>query len=185
MRRSAFVAAVALALAAGARAATVPQPVLDAVHGRAAGWTRSADGAWFVVYLDRTGRGWCGLQGASWRMALVETRRLPVRVVADRRVAGAMCGNALDWVRAGRFSDGRHPEVAFMLWSDPALGATTSVYRLGPAGFTPLASFAGDRVVLGAGRVTVSFENRGLSPHGELEDVYRFVGGRYRLVARR
>jgi hypothetical protein len=48
-------------------------------------------------------------------MALVETSRVPVRVVADRRIAGAMCGNELAWVRAGRFSDGRHREVALML----------------------------------------------------------------------
>jgi hypothetical protein len=40
-------------------------------------------------------------------MALVETSRLPVRLIADRRIAGAMCGNELAWVRTGRFSDGR------------------------------------------------------------------------------
>jgi hypothetical protein len=31
-------------------------------------------------------------------------------------------------------------------------------------------------VTLGRGTVTVRFENRGRSAHGELEDVYRFVG---------
>jgi len=39
--------------------------------------------------------------------------------------------------------------------------------------------------VLGRGIVTVSFENRGRSPHGELEDVYRFDGVHYRLASRR
>jgi hypothetical protein len=38
---------------------------------------------------------------------------------------------------------------------------------------------------LGRGTVTVSFENRGRSRHGEIEDVYRFADGRYRLVVRR
>jgi hypothetical protein len=40
-------------------------------------------------------------------------------------------------------------------------------------------------VTLGPGTATVSFENRGRSPHGEIEDVYRFRGGAYRLVRRR
>jgi hypothetical protein len=38
---------------------------------------------------------------------------------------------------------------------------------------------AGDRVTLRRGKVIVGFENRGRSPHGEIEDVYRFVHGRY------
>jgi hypothetical protein len=33
--------------------------------------------------------------------------------------------------------------------------------------------------------VTVTYENVGRSPHGELEDVYRFRDGRYTLVSRR
>jgi len=43
----------------------------------------------------------------------------------------------------------------------------------------------GDKVTLGRGTVTVSFENRGRSRHGEIEDVYRFTGGKYTLVHRR
>jgi hypothetical protein len=72
-----------------------------------------------------------------------------------------------------------------MLWTTPAIGATTYVYRLDGGRLRRLARFGGDRVTLSAGTVTVGYENRGRSPHGELEDVYRFVGGRYRLVARK
>jgi len=175
---------VGLAGGGVAAAATVPYDVFSAVHGRVVGWARTGSD-WFVVYVDRKGGDWCGLQGASWRMALAETRKLPVRVVADRRIGGAMCGNELAWLRAGRFSDGRHREVAFMLWTTPAIGAWTYIYRLGGAGFSLLVRFGGDRVVLRRGTVTVSFENRGRSRHGEIEDVYRFVGGHYRLVRRR
>jgi len=173
-------AVLALVLVAGVRAGTVPEPVFEAVHGRVAGWAHTTNGYWFAVYVDRKGSDWCGLSGASWRMALVETRRF--RVVADRRIGGAMCGNSLSWVRAGRFSDGRHAEVAFMLWSTPSIGAFTYIYRLHGSRFSPLAKFGGDRVTIGAGGVTVAFENRGRSPRGEIEDVYRFIHGRYRLV---
>ncbi len=165
-------------------AAVIPLPVFSAIHGRVVGWARS-ERDWFVVYVDRAGGQWCGLEGASWRMALVETRKLPPRAVADRRLGGAMCGNELAWVRAGKFSDGRHREVAFMLWADPSLGAKTYIYRIDHGRFGLLAKFAGDRVRLGRGAVTVGFENRGRSPHGELKDTYRFEGDRYRLVGRR
>ena len=178
--------AVALAFAGvgGSTVVPAPVPVLESVHGRVVGWARSAPD-WFVVYVDRKGRDWCGLRGASWRMALVETSRLPVPLIADRRIAGAMCGNELAWVRAGRFSDGRHREVAFMLWTTPSIGATAFIYRIDGHSFRQLAAFAGDRVVLGRGVVTVSFENRGRSRHGELEDVYHFDGKHYRLAKRR
>lgn len=186
-RRLALLALVGVAclLGAGATtAATVPGDVVNAVHGRIVGWARSGSD-WFVVYLDRSGGDWCGLRGASWRIALVETARLPVRVTDERRLTGAMCGNSLAWVRAGRFSDGKHPEAAFMLWATPSIGATTYVYRIDGARLRLLASFAGDKVTLGRGTVTVSYDNRGRSRHGELEDVYRFTGGRYVLVRRR
>lgn len=183
MKRFALIVLVILALAGAAAAATVPSPVLDAVHGRVVGWARSGN-EWFVVYVDRKGSGWCGLVGASWRMALIETTRLPVRVTVDRRIGGAMCGNELAWVRAGRFSDGRHREVAFMLWSTPSLGAWTYIYRIDGGRFRFLAKFSGDSVSLASGTVTVGFENRGRSAHGEIKDVYRFVGNRYKLVAR-
>jgi hypothetical protein len=172
-----------LAVAGAAAAATVPSPVAEAVHGRIFGWARSGS-AWFAVYVDRRGGDWCALRGASWRMALVDTTATPFRVTADQRVGGAMCGNELAWVRAGRFSDGRHREVAFMLWATPSIGATTYAYRI-DGRFRQLASFGGDRVTFGAGTVTVGFENRGRSPHGELADVCRFEGGRYCLVGRR
>ena len=172
--------AVAAALAAAA--ATVPSPVVFALHGRVAGWARSGPD-WFAVYVDRAGGDWCGLRGASWRMALV--RDPTGKVVADRRVSGAMCGNSLGFVRAGRFSDGRHAEVAFQLWATPSLGATTWIYRVDGGRFARLASFAGDTVRIGPGTVTVGFENRGRSRHGEIEDVYRFERGRYRLVSSR
>jgi len=118
-------------------------------------------------------------------MALVETSDLPMRVIADRRIGGAMCGNELAWVRAGRFSDGRHREVAFMLWTTPSIGATTYIYRIDGGRFRRLAVFAGDRVRIGRGTVVVSFENRGRSPHGEIGDIYRFNGTRYRLLRKR
>ena len=173
-----------LACVSSAGAATLPQSVFDAVHGRIDGWA-STPGGWFVVYVDRAGADWCGLGGASWWMALVETKKLPVRVSVSKRISGAMCGNELAWVRTGRFIDGRHEEVAFMLWTDPAIGATTFIYRIGGGRFSLLAKFGGDRVVLGRGTVTVSFENRGRSAHGEIEDVYRWRDGHYRLTSRR
>lgn len=166
------------------RAATIPYPVFAAVHGRVVGWAKSSS-EWFVVYVDRKGGDRCALRGASWRMALVETTHLPVHIVADRRISGAMCGNELAWVRAGRFSDGRHREFAFMLWTTPAIGAWTYIYRVDGGRFRLLAKFGGDRVTLARGTVTVGFENRGRSAHGELEDIYRFLGGRYKLVRRR
>jgi hypothetical protein len=179
-------AVLALVLAASVRAGTIPQSVFDSVRGRIAGWAQSTGGYWFAVYVDRKGSDWCGLSGASWRMALVETRQLPVRVVGDRRIGGAMCGNTLSWVRAGRFSDGRHAEVAFMLWSTPSIGAVTYIYRLDAgAHLNLLAKFGGDRVTIGVGTATVAFENRGRSPRGEIEDVYRFLNGRYKLVRSR
>src|SRR5919201_501574 len=184
MFRRVAVVGASLAVVASAQAATVPPPVAEAVHGRVVGWARSGS-QWFVVYVDRAGGGWCGLEGASWRMALVATSPLPVHVLVDRRIAGAMCGNQLAWVRAGRFSDGRHREVAFMLWTTPAIGAWAYVYRVDGDRFRLLARFGGDRVTLRRGKVIVGFENRGRSPHGEIEDVYRFVHGRYRLVRRR
>jgi len=166
-----------------ARSATLPQTVVDAVHGSVVGWAKSGTD-WFVV--DLTGRrgGWCGLDGAAWHVSLVQTKRLSPRVVSERPIGGAMCGNSLAWVRAGRFSDGRHQEAAFMLWTTPSIGAWTYIYRLDGGRLDLLARFAGDSVTLGSGTVTVGFENRGRSRHGELRDVYRFSGGRYRLVGR-
>lgn len=184
VRRMAAWALVAACLGVGAAsAATVPYPIFATVHGRVVGWAKTGSD-WFVVYVDRKGGDWCGLRGVAWRIALVETTHLPVRVIADRRVSGAMCGNELAWVQAGRFSDGRHREVAFMLWTTPSIGAWSYIYRVDGGQFRLLAKFAGDRVTVGRGAVTVGFENRGRSPHGELEDTYRFVDGRYRLVRR-
>lgn len=184
MKRALLVALLLTAVAGGASAATVPSPLVEAVHGHVVGWARTGSD-WFVVYIDRSGGDLCGLGGTSWRMALVETTVLPVHTVADRRIGGAMCGNELAWVWAGRFSDGRHREVAFMLWTTPAIGAWTTIYRVGSGRFRFLAKFAGDTVALARGRVTVGFENTGRSPHGEIEDVYRFTGGHYRLASRR
>lgn len=183
--RLALVAATSCLLGVGvSAAATIPGDVVNAIHGRVVGWALSGSD-WFVVYLDRSAGDWCGMRGASWRIALVETERLPVKVTADRRLAGAMCGNSLAWVRGGRFSDGKHPEAAFMLRTTPSIGATAYIYRAGGEHLQLLAKFGGDRVTLGRGTVTVSFENRGRSPHGEIEDVYRFTGGKYTLVHRR
>jgi hypothetical protein len=178
------VLALALALSGFATSATVPPSVIEAVHGRVVGWAKTGPD-WFVVYLKGAGKAWCGFEGATWRMALVASKPLPVHVTADRKIGGAMCGNELAWVRGGRFSDGRHREAAFMLWTTPSIGATTYIYRVGGNRFRLLASFVGDRVVIRPGVVRVSFENRGRSPHGELIDVYRFSHGRYRLVLRR
>jgi hypothetical protein len=184
VRRLAALVLLVLGLAGGAAAATVPAPVVEAVHGRVVGWAKTGSD-WFVVYVDRKGSDWCGLRGVAWRMALVETTKLPVRVVADRRIGGAMCGNELAWVRAGRFSDGRHREVAFMLWTTASLGAWTYIYRVDGGRYLFLAKFGGDKVTLRRGTAIVDFENRGRSPHGEIEDVYRFVGDRYQPVKRR
>jgi hypothetical protein len=64
------VAICSVGISAGS-AATVPGDVVSAVHGRVVGWAKSGSD-WFVVYLDRRGSGWCGMQGASWR---IRTRR--------------------------------------------------------------------------------------------------------------
>jgi hypothetical protein len=182
--RVAAVLALALALSGSASTATTPPPVLEAIHGRAVGWAPTGPD-WFVVYLKGRGRAWCGFEGATWRIALVSTAPNPPHVVADRRIGGAMCGNELAWVQSGRFSDGRHRETAFMLWTTPSIGARACIYRIGEQRFRLLASFGGDRVVLRRGVARVRFENPGRSPHGEMLDVYRFSGGRYRLIARR
>lgn len=190
MRRARSLAAclicvVATIVAPGAaptQAATIPYPVFTAVNGRVVGWARSGS-SWFVVYLDRRGSDACALRGASWWVALVEMAHA-LQVTAHRRISGAMCGNRLAWVRAGRFSDGHHREAAFMLWTDPAIGAWTYIYRMGSGRLTLLARFAGDHVTLGRGTVKVTFENRYRSGHGEIEDVYRFTRGHYRLVSR-
>ena len=182
MRRLALL--IALLVGGTAGAAVVPYDVVQAVHGRVVGWTHVPKG-WFAVYLDRNGAEFCGLRGASWRIALVETQRLPVRSTATRRIRAADCGNYVAWVKSGRFSDGRHEEVAFMLWTTPAIGAWTYVYRVAPARLTLLQKFYGDTVAFGRGTVTVGFENRGRGPHGELADIYRFERGRYVLVRRR
>jgi hypothetical protein len=162
---------------------TVPSQILFPVHGRVIGWVKTGE-SWFAVYLGGKPAGRCGLDGSTWRLALVSGKPLPFHVTDDRRLTPAMCGNELSWVKSGRFSDGRHAEVAFMLWATPSLGATTYVYRVAGGRLTLLARFAGDRIVLSRGTVTVHFENPGRSRKGELEDVYRFRGGRYVLVRR-
>jgi hypothetical protein len=184
LARVAAATVVAVAMCGTSSAATVPSPVADAVHGRVLGWARSPTG-WFVVYVDRRGGDWCGLRGGSWRIALVTESPPPAHVVSGRRIGGAMCGNALAWVRAGRFSDGRHREAAFLLWATPSLGATAFVYRIERRRLARLATFHGDRVSIKPGVVVIGFENRGRSPHGEIEDTYRFVRGAYRLVSSR
>jgi hypothetical protein len=168
--------------AASASADTVPQPVANAVHGRVIGWAHTAPD-WFAVYVRGKGSGWCGLDGASWWIALVVApRTTPEHIVSPLRIGGAMCGNSLAWVRAGRFSDGAHREVAFMLWATPSIGATTYIYRVSGNRLVKLASFPGDSVTIGHGTVTARFENAGRDPKGRLKNVYRFERGRYRLV---
>ena len=69
-----------------------------------------------------------------------------------------------------------------MLWLTPAIGARTYVYRVGGDHFQLVATFGGATVTLRRGVAIVGYQNRGRSPHGEIEDVYRFVDGHYRLV---
>jgi hypothetical protein len=69
-----------------------------------------------------------------------------------------------------------------MLWATPSIGATTYIYRIEKNGLVRLASFPGDSVTIGRGTVTARFENSGRNPNGTAENVYRFVGGRYRLT---
>jgi len=173
--------ALSFAVCLPARADTVPEPVSFGIHGRVMGWAQSKPD-WFAVYVDRTGGDWCGLRRASWWIGLVDTTKQPERLVYSRKLGSAMCGNSLAWVRAGRFSDGHHPEVAFMLWQTPSLGATTYVYRIADGTLQLLASVPGDTVTLGPGVITARFENSGRSPDGKAKDVYRFEAGRYRLV---
>src|ERR671936_2799529 len=75
MKRLVLLALLLVAISGAATAAIVPAPVVEAVHGRVVGWAKTGSD-WFVVYVDHKGRGWCGLEGASWRMALVETSKL-------------------------------------------------------------------------------------------------------------
>jgi hypothetical protein len=176
--RTACAVAAGVVLAAGASAAaTVPTAVQDAVHGRVAGWAASP-GGYVTVYLDRSGGGWCGLEGADWRVGVVDVKA--ERLSSSQRIGSAMCGNSLAWLKAGRFSDGRHPEVAFQLWTTPSIGATTYVYRIEGPRLVKLGSFPGDKVTIGRGTVTASFENAGRNPDGKLREVYRFEAGRYR-----
>jgi hypothetical protein len=182
VRVTVALAAAVLGLSTGAGAATLPQPVFSAVHGRVVGWARSGDD-WLAVYVAGTGTGWCGLDGASWWVALVQTSPTGDRAGSTVRIGSSMCGNTLAWVRAGRFSDGRHPEVAFLLWATPSLGATTYLFRIEGSRLVRLATFPGDRVTIARGTVTATFENAGRSPNGELRDVYRYKDGRYRLTA--
>jgi hypothetical protein len=177
----ALAAAVSGLATASASADTLPQPVANAVHGRVIGWTRTAPD-WFAVYVQGKGRDWCGLDGASWWIALVESpQAAPERIVSPVRVGSAMCGNSLAWVRAGRFSDGKHREVAFMLWATPSIGATTYIYRIEGNRLVKLAAFPGDSVTIGRGTVIARFDNSGRNPDGRIKNVYRFAGGRYRL----
>jgi hypothetical protein len=179
--RSACAAAVVCTLASGvASAATVPGVVLDAVHGRVAGWA-SSPGGFVAVYLNRQGGGWCGLEGADWRVGVVNAKA--ERLSSSLRIGAAMCGNSLAWLKEGRFSDGRHPEVAFQLWTTPSIGATTYVYRIEGPRLVRLATFPGDKVTVNRGTVTARFENAGRNPKGKLREVYRFESGRYRLVS--
>jgi hypothetical protein len=171
---------LAFALTAGvSTAATVPAAVQDAVHGRVAGWASGPDG-FIAVYLDHAGGGWCGLEGADWRVGVVSPRA--GRLSSSLRIGSAMCGNSLAWMREGRFSDGRHAEVAFMLWTTPSIGARTYVYRIEGPRLVKLGSFAGDKVAIGHGTITATFENAGRDRNGKLRETYRFEGGRYRVV---
>jgi hypothetical protein len=175
--------ALAAALAGASAASTVPAPVVFTVHGKVVGWV-SAPAAYVAVYVEGRGGGWCGLDGASWWIGLVDTSSETARLAATHRLGYAMCGTSLNWVRAGRVLHGRPTDVAFQLWATPSLGATTYVYRLAGTRLVRLGAFAGDRVTLGRGTVSVGFENRGRSPKGDLRETYRFEGGRYRLASR-
>jgi hypothetical protein len=164
-------------------AGTIPYALFTTVPGRLIGWAKTGHD-WFAVYVDKLSHSPCGLDHSSWRVSLVDPNA-PIPLTASRRIGPAGCGNALAWVRAGRFSDGLHRDVAFFLWTTPAIGATGYVYRVGTDHLRLLATFHGDSLRLSRGGAIVGFENRGRSSHGELEDVYRFVGGRYRLIQRR
>jgi hypothetical protein len=179
--RTACAGALVAALATGvSTAASVPPAVQDAVHGRVAGWA-STPGGFVAVYLDRRGSGWCGLNGANWRVGVVSSRAQ--KLSSSLPIDSAMCGNSLAWLKEGRFSDGRHAEVAFQLWTTPSIGATTYVYRIEGTRLVKLGSFPGDKVTIGRGTITASFENAGRNANGKLREVYRFEDGRYRLVS--
>ena len=164
------------------KAGTIPYALFTTVPGRLIGWAKTGHD-WFAVYLDKLSQSPCGLGHNSWRVALVDPSAA-IPLAASRRVGPAGCGNALAWVRAGSFSDGLHRDVAFFLWSTPAIGATGYVYRAEADHLRLLATFHGDSLRLSRGQAVVGFENRGRGSHGELQDVYRFVDGRYRLVQR-
>jgi len=160
---------------------TVPSPLLFAVHGRIMGWTRTDDG-WAIVFLSGKASGRCGMNGASWHLGIASGHPLPFHLTSVEAVEPAMCGNRLQWVRSGSFSDGKHTEVAFMLWTTPSLGASAYVYRVTEGRLELLRRFAGDGFTLEKGKVVATFENRQRSPNGHLTMTYVYAHGNYHLV---
>jgi len=176
---------LAAALAGVAFAGSVPYPVYNAVHGRVVGWQPLGRG-FAVAYLTGRPAGWCGLDGGSWRLALVEnTTTGPPRITIDRRLEGSMCGNELVWLRTGRLTDGRHREVALSILTTPSIGATAWVFRIHRARLALVRRFFADRIAIKPAVVTLTWLP-GHSPDGRTtREVWRFGRGVYRLVVKR
>lgn len=175
---------LAAALGGAAFAGTVPYPAYNAVHGRVVGW-QSLGRGFAVAYLTGRPAGWCGFEGGSWHLALVEnTTTGPPKVTIDRRLEGSMCGNELVWLRTGRLSDGRHREVAVSILTTPSIGATAWVFRIGRAQLVLVRRFLADRIAIRPGSVTLSWLP-GHSPDGKTtRELWRFSRGAYRLASR-
>jgi len=180
--RVAAVLALGLAVSGAASTATVPLPVLEAIQGRPVGWAPTGPD-WFVDYL-KAGEGSVWIRGCDLRWRAFPPRRRRRTSQPIVRI-GRSNVRQTSWpgFRAGRFSDADIGRRIHAL--DNAVDRSAGLHhRVRRQGFRLLASFGGIESCSGAAS-SGWLENPGRSPHGEMLDVYRFSGGRYRLIARR
>jgi hypothetical protein len=182
-----LLALAAIMLLAGA---VPPEPLRDAVQGRIAAWgqadlTPDPGGEWIVAWhvLERTA---CdGEFNGTWRLTVL-TSSLDRAI--DQPFDRSYCGTGLVWLRAGRLTDGRHPEVAVDLALTPSIGHQARIFRVEARGLRLLRTFNADgvRLVDRSGdqrpEFVLSWHHRARSPGGRArEQVWRWQSGRYRL----
>jgi hypothetical protein len=167
-----------------------PEPLRHAVHGRIAAWQRSdllvEDGReWAVAYHVLKRKACDGEFNGTWRLTILTAT---VDRAIDRPFDRSYCGTGLVWLRAGRFTDGRHPEVAVDLAVTPSIGHQARIFRVEGRRLRLLRTFNADRVrfVDRSGdrrpEFVLSWHHRARSPGGRAsEQVWRWQNGRYRL----
>jgi hypothetical protein len=177
-------------LLAGAAAAQPPDPVRAAVPGRVAAWVRadltSATGReWAVAYHLLERRVCDGEFNGTWRLAVVSSTG---NRVIDHRFSRSYCGGGLMWLRAGRLTDGRHPEVAVDLSVTPSIGHQARLFRVEGQRLRLLRTFNADGIRLadrsGDGRpeFVLRWHHPARAPDRRTaEQVWRWDDGRYRL----